>query len=570
MLSFAVSTGPVMTPATTNEAQYVDFNRMIISMEKEMADYLSFTEHIADRTCTINKVPQHIRDIDRKSYDPIVLSIGPYHHGVQAVQSMEKEKWRTLDFILKLNCSVSLKDYIKVVAKLEIPARNCYSEEVKMSRKQFIQMLLLDSCFILVKVDGTVRNIMPNLKSRSWSTAEGNANATVLYTGIRMQQMENMRTERSQEENVGAGDIFGVEEEVGRTTNSQLNSRRSISMHDHDSYHDYDKKISGDWYSNFVWHDLFLLENQIPFFVISSIYKLVVGQSITKMFEDSIVECVGDILRHFPKSDREANISKRSQHFLHLSHIYLRPSKNIERINHNQTKQNYFYRFLHFFNFTIGDKADESSQELLPVQQQMDCFRAQRLPSIWRRATQYHEAGVRLKKREYAENKQHSLLDITFRNGVVEIPFFPIDENTESLFKNLIAFEQTDSSFGDDITAYVTFMAHLARTCDDVSLLVQKGIIVHLLDSDDEVSALFTRLTKEVTFDSESEYYLKRLCLILEAHYQSRLNRWVAWLWLNHFSNPWLALAALATAIVLVCTVIQTIYTVLAYLQPPT
>lgn len=110
-------------------------------------------------------------------------------------------------------------------------------------------------------------------------------------------------------------------------------------------------------------------------------------------------------------------------------------------------------------------------------------------------------------------------------------------------------------------------MSQLVSTPDDVALVVKEGIIVHMMDSDEEVSSLFTRLVKKVVINSETSY-LKSLCQTLENHYQSRLNRWMAWLWLNYFSNPWVVLAVLAATITLVCTVVQTVFTVLVYINP--
>jgi len=103
---------------------------------------------------------------------------------------------------------------------------------------------------------------------------------------------------------------------------------------------------------------------------------------------------------------------------------------------------------------------------------------------------------------------------------------------------------------------------------EDVTLLVDREIIVHHLDSDKHASDLFTVLSKDVVFDFNGKYYLRPLCLPMEAHYRSRLNRWISWLWVNHFSNPWLALAALGTVLVLICTIVQTILTVLACVKP--
>ncbi|XBJ05356.1 hypothetical protein VPH35_024157 [Triticum aestivum] len=163
----------------------------------------------------------------------------------------------------------------------------------------------------------------------------------------------------------------------------------------------------------------------------------------------------------------------------------------------------------------------------------------------------------------------HSLLDIKFSNGSIEIPSLVVDEYSGSLFRNIIAFEQTCPQFGDDFTAYIVFLSQIICMPEDVTLLVEREIIVHQLESDEHVSDLFTMLSKDVVFDFNGMHYLKSLCQAMEEFYQSRLNRWIAWLLMNHFSNPWLALAAVATGVVLACTIVQTIFTIEAYRKPP-
>jgi hypothetical protein len=88
--------------------------------------------------------------------------------------------------------------------------------------------------------------------------------------------------------------------------------------------------------------------------------------------------------------------------------------------------------------------------------------------------------------------------------------------------------------------------------------------------TDEEVSTLFSKLGKNVDFDQNSAHYLKSVCLMMEDYYQNRINRWMAWLWHNHLRNPWLALAVVAAAVVLLCTVIQSLLALLAYLDQTT
>ena len=135
---------------------------------------------------------------------------------------------------------------------------------------------------------------------------------------------------------------------------------------------------------------------------------------------------------------------------------------------------------------------------------------------------------MKFKKRDYDKLYPHTLLDIRFHNSAMELPCLVIDEFSATLFRNLIAFEQTCPQFGDDFTAYIVFLSQLISMPEDVTLLAQREIIVHHLESDERVSDLFTLLSKDVVFDFNGNYYLKSLCQTMEAHYQSRINRWMA------------------------------------------
>jgi hypothetical protein len=42
--------------------------------------------------------------VDELSYEPCVLSISAYHHGAPNLQIMQKEKWKYLDYLLRIRC----------------------------------------------------------------------------------------------------------------------------------------------------------------------------------------------------------------------------------------------------------------------------------------------------------------------------------------------------------------------------------------------------------------------------------------------------------------------------------
>ncbi|OQU82438.1 hypothetical protein SORBI_3006G239700 [Sorghum bicolor] len=467
-----------MAPGTSSQVDLVDMDKMVSSMTIEInAFWSAYESDNGNKPFLLQRVPQHIFQLDRQSYEPIILSIGPHHHGGLDLVAMEKEKWKCLDYILKLNREVNLQDYIRAIHKLEKKVRNCYTEVIKMDKTKFLRMLLLDSCFILVKVDGTVTAELA-LKSENTGVVIQNTADMDGEEFVKSGQV----TESVSATHGHASENVVLEIELAETSSREMETEDNKRKRDQNSECLYDQSAVGDWYSNFVWHDIFLLENQIPFFVFETVYDIVISKGITKvLLRDKIVECVEDILRQFPIGIEEFSRPQNFHHLLHLCHMYFRPTHKliIDRHQH-QPKVLYLHHLVHLGKkyFGVIPGQEESEQHLLhrPLD---DCFQAGQLPTRWRQAIQYHEAGVELKKREYSSCHRHSLLDIKFSDGVVEVPCFPIDENTESLFKNLIAFEQTNPQFGNDITAYIIFMSQFVSTVEDATLLTQRGILIH-------------------------------------------------------------------------------------------
>ncbi|KAL6621239.1 hypothetical protein ACP70R_033671 [Stipagrostis hirtigluma subsp. patula] len=485
-----------MSLGIVSGSKNIDMDKMVSYITKEINHFWShYDPNGADSDrYPIYKVPEHIFETDRTAYAPMAVSCGPYHYEAHHLQDMEKRKLEHLYRVLKLNPKRTLNDYIKAIVGIEAQTRKCYSEEVKMERKKFVQMLLRDGCFILVNIDANAGTQPPG--------GFGQGKIKEYQNGTGMENSNNV------------GDLMGC----------------------------------------YTWHDMFLLENQIPFFVVESIYEVVAGEGAgIESLRSKATEFVADILRHYP-ARQDFNRPKHFHHLLHLCHMYLGPSPDVDDEHQQQ------HKLMHFHKRVDVEKS---------LDQPADCFQAAKLRTRWRRAVEYHRAGIRFKTRESEGQRKHSLLDIRFMDGVMEVPRLAIDEGTESLFKNLVALEQTDNRFGNDFSAYIFFMSHVIATPEDATMFVERGIIVHMLDSDEEVSDMFTRITKQVTFRFDFRNYLESLCQTLERHYQSRLNRWIAWLWLNHFRNPWLALAALAAGVVLFCTIVQTIYTVLGYVKVP-
>lgn len=101
---------------------------------------------------TIYRVPQTIRESDNDAYEPKIISIGPYHRGNERLHAMEEHKLNYLHTILSRSAGdkeQSLGNFIKEIRALEDRARCCYSEKIDLSSDEFVEMMLIDGCFIV-------------------------------------------------------------------------------------------------------------------------------------------------------------------------------------------------------------------------------------------------------------------------------------------------------------------------------------------------------------------------------------------------------------------------------------
>ncbi|KAL6607987.1 hypothetical protein ACP70R_041050 [Stipagrostis hirtigluma subsp. patula] len=550
-----------MAHGETSRTEPANIDELESSVARKLAYYRSLCKDHDQRRklCMIFKVQEHTKQVDKLSYEPMVLSIGPYYSGSSSLLFMERIKWNCLDYILKLNCGQKLENYLVVMEGLEKQARSCYSEDVLLESDMFLRMLLLDGCFILVYLSGTVGldgcSDEENPRGSNYHGREMNEHTSEQQPEIMEHTVHIGRSPEGM--GLGAGTSNSGSMEGVELTNlgNQTKDNEDANQSNCDPIY--------EWHHSYVFRDLFLLENQLPFFVVKRIYELLAGADAPDLLAEKICKYVEYNIQKYTRVGHEFDGQKDFHHLLQLCHMYFRPQQPMQQKEHHTARKKWLHplSILQHSYFKISHSEDTS------LNQQISCAKSYQVLKRWRRAEQYHEAGIEFRRKEYDDNNPHSLLDIFFDKGEVEIPCLPIDENTACLFRNLVAFEQTCPRFGNDFTAYIAFISQLVSTPSDVALLARRGIILHHMRSDDEVSTLFSKLGKNVDFDPNGVYYLQFVCQMMEEYYQNRVNRWMAWLWHKHFNNPWMVLAVVAAAVVLICTIVQSLLALLAYLD---
>ncbi|KAK3187800.1 hypothetical protein Dsin_027361 [Dipteronia sinensis] len=399
--------------------------------------------------CSIFLVPDLLRKINEKAYEPEILAIGPYHRGKDHLKAMEQDKIRYLQNLLQRTEESKLSSYVTAMRTLERQARKCYKGSVSLESDEFVEMMLLDGCFIV--------EIIHKIK------------------------MAELRE-------------------------------------------DDDPIFKLDWMLPYIARDMFLLENQLPFFVLWKLFSMT-----TEIPDESNTPF--NMIPYFFNGIFYGTISREEVEF------------PIDQIKH-------LVEFVHSI--------------WLPSPARMEAYRINRNKSNWKFiccAREIREAGIKFLKVEGG-----SLFNIKFDDGVMSIPVLSIADSTESVFRNLIAYEQfshTDSGSPKYVIDYIKFMDCLINTPEDAKLLRGLGIINNWLGDDEVIANLFNSLGDDVVLGEN--FYYSEVFNKVNLHCSRRLNKWKAKLRQDYFNTPWAIISFLAAVVLLILTFLQTLVTVLSY-----
>ncbi|KAK9090472.1 hypothetical protein Sjap_023649 [Stephania japonica] len=116
-------------------------------------DRLSMEEEMWQRQ-SIYRIPNFIKDRSKNTYDPMLVSIGPYHHGKPHLMPMEEHKGRALRHFLKRSRK-SNKYFLDGMKREEKVLRASYEylDEKWCDSDKFLQLIITDGCFILEFMD---------------------------------------------------------------------------------------------------------------------------------------------------------------------------------------------------------------------------------------------------------------------------------------------------------------------------------------------------------------------------------------------------------------------------------
>ncbi|XP_030534253.1 UPF0481 protein At3g47200-like [Rhodamnia argentea] len=274
-----------------------------------------------------------------------------------------------------------------------------------------------------------------------------------------------------------------------------------------------DEIFSKQWMKNGVFHDVLLLENQVPFFVLEELYNLTTLRTTVTFFKLSY-EYFKDVLHG---------------HELAGTRIQVRHLVD-------------YVRALQLPSFP-RDKSSKQAKKF----------------ELTRSAKELQEAGVKFRQAEGTS----SVLDVVFRDGTLEMSHLIVHEWTEVYFRNMIAYEQCHHDY-KYISSYAILMDSLIDTPDDIDILTHCGILENQLKSTDDVASLFNSLYKE-TMRESSQFFYSSQCESLNAYSRTWWHQCMAACYRSrvilkrdYFSNPWSGISVVVAVVLLVLTVVQT------------
>ncbi|KAJ0566768.1 hypothetical protein HanPSC8_Chr06g0248821 [Helianthus annuus] len=151
--------------------------------------------------------------------------------------------------------------------------------------------------------------------------------------------------------------------------------------------------------------------------------------------------------------------------------------------------------------------------------------------------------------------------DIAFHShccyGVLELPRRAIFSGTKAIYLNMIAYESCAHNPNDfRVSTYVRIMKSLIIQHDDVKELKKKGILIHNLGRDEHVVKMYD----EFEVPACNFYFFDQFLLVFENHLDRKYKTWTGELITDYFSSPWKTVALLAAIAVLFTSFLQTYF----------
>ncbi|XP_030967381.1 UPF0481 protein At3g47200-like [Quercus lobata] len=312
----------------------------------------------------------------------------------------------------------------------------------------------------------------------------------------------------------------------------------------------------------FGQRDLFLLENQLPYRLLTWLMSLSVKE---KELRESIETYIGSHVKvpedqqsnwlswrlsqrskpQQAQSAKEESHDEKNPHVQDHTTSVAQAPEPVHLLDHLRT------RMLHGPEYIPDGTVGKINQNIQNVQEHWQSYR---------NVQELKTAGIHLKRgNDCYLSKIKFTKQFIFR-GQLHLPPIVVDDSTRPKFLNLIAYEMCldfKNDFG--VTSYISFLDSLIDEANDVKMLRKARILHNVLGSDEEVAKLFNEIGTSLVPNVE---IYKDVRSEIQKHYESKWMTWIAQVFHDHFSSPWTFIAFIGALLALALTITQTWYAV--------
>ncbi|KAL5766654.1 hypothetical protein ACOSP7_017271 [Xanthoceras sorbifolium] len=268
-----------------------------------------------------------------------------------------------------------------------------------------------------------------------------------------------------------------------------------------------------------IRHDIWSVENQIPFFILEDLIELARTRMIDECYEGVFMSKL---------------ISEFSSGLCELLSI----DRSLIEINFCEAK--------HFPD--LLKRCIEPPDHELDIRNESIYYPTP--PTI----TELHQAGVK-----FRVGSRNTLLDIRFDKGTLEIPKLRI-KNIGIFLQNVLIFERLHckTNYVNDFALLLSFLVSSPK---DAELLIQNGIIEN---TESVAASTFCQQFGKNGRIKYKKFYYTGLARDLNAYCKSPWHKWKANLKQNYFNTPWASISVIAAVILLLLTLTQTVFSIIA------
>ncbi|KAJ3673315.1 hypothetical protein LUZ60_006689 [Juncus effusus] len=521
---------------------------------------LNSTPWKAYRHFTISRVPAQFREKNKALYEPAMVSIGPYYNGKKSLRTLEEHKWRFLKSFLARE-KVPMAVLLDEMRAIEPLARRCYNESVSLGPDDFSLMLLLDGCFIIEYFIRLGDFDVFRVAEFNWSFESLQFDLLLLENQIPFFVIHKLFT-------LWLGSSQECENEcpLCDLIFKCLPLKTKLSRPDPEYSCNHFRHLLQFYYRSIVPKTTTNPNPRQPP-VVSRKERVV--SWLKSRFHRQQTESSNPNRRQSPVVSRKERVvswltSRFYRQQTESSSPYHRQSQVVSRngsvvswlksrFYHQQTESSSPY---HRQSQVVSYGSVVSWLKSRFYRNQTEASPQKSFLGVIPCATRLHEYGVTFRKKD----KPLNMFDITFKNGVLEMPYMDLNPYIRVLFRNLYAYEQNLNMSRGIFTSYTNLMDSLVNTEKDVLLLERCGIIDNMFQNEEEAATFFNELN-DFGIIHRNHHFLD-LFTEVQKYSESTWPRYRARLMHDYLSSPWSSISVFAGVVLLSLTVVQTIFTV--------